>query len=66
MHRGPRAFETRYLLACGVATGITATWAALLVLQVGGEATSETISNVGLVIAAFAGAAGCLFRGVTR
>ena len=61
MQRSPRAFETRYILACGVATSITAAWAALLVLHVGGEATSQTISNVGLVVAAFAGATGCLF-----
>ena len=61
MHRGPRTLETRYILACGVATSIAATWAALLVLQVGGESTSRAISNVGLVIAAFAGAIGCLF-----
>ena len=55
MQRSPRAFETRYILACGVATSITAAWAALLVLHVGGESTSRMISNVGLVIAAFAG-----------
>ena len=60
MQRSPRAFETRYILACGVATSITAAWAALLVLHVGGESASRTISNVGLIIAAFAGATGCL------
>ena len=61
MQRSPRAFETRYILACGVATSITAAWAALLVLNIGGDSASRTISNVGLIIAAFAGATGCLF-----
>jgi diguanylate cyclase (GGDEF)-like protein/PAS domain S-box-containing protein len=60
MQRSPTALETRYILACGVATSITAAWAALLVLHVGGESTSRMISNVGLVCAAFAGAIGCL------
>ena len=58
MVRGPD--NNRYFLACGIAAAITAAWAALLVLQVGGDSTSRTISNVGCVIAAFAAAAGCL------
>ena len=60
MQRSPRAFESRYILACGIATSITAAWAALLVLNVGGDSASRTISNLGLIIAAFAGATGCL------
>ena len=66
MRRSPRAFDTRYILACGAATSITAAWAALLVLHVGGDSASRTISNVGLHHRGLRGATGCLRGGVPR
>ena len=60
MQRGPRTLETRYILACGVATSITARGPRCSCSR-SAESHIAAISNVGLVIAAFAGAIGCLF-----
>ena len=57
----PILANRRYLVTCGIAAAISITWAALLILQVGGASASQTISNFGLLVAAFAGAAGCFY-----
>ena len=65
MRQGLRV-NPSYVLICGITAGVSLLWSALLVLQLGGAEASQTISNVGLVIAAFAGAAGCFAAAARR
>jgi diguanylate cyclase (GGDEF)-like protein/PAS domain S-box-containing protein len=56
----PNPVNRSYLVVCAVAGILSIGWATLLVFQIGGDSASQSISNIGCLLAAFAGAAGCL------
>ena len=55
-----------YLAVCFLTAAVSLAWASFLVLGMGGPTTVQEVSNVGLTVAAFAGAIGCIVGGRRR